>query len=416
MKKIIAIAALLAIFAGCKKDDKPGTVELKGISLSEESISVEKGGSKPLSVIFNPSNATDKPTIIWLSSNPAVATVSDGIVTGVGAGQADISAKAGNFNASCKVTVTVTLTGIQLKKEISVCRGETATLTATLVPSDATADITWESSDETIVTVSDGELTGVGVGTATVTAKAGNFKAECSVTILPPKGAVDLGMELTRADGTTYKLYWAECNLGAEKPEDYGDYYAWGEVEPYYSSLDPLTWKDGKSAGYDWASYKWCNGASNKLTKYCLKANTDCWDGEGSPDGKTVLDPEDDAAHVQLGGKWRMPTLKEMEALLALKSNEDYTWKEFGEVAGTRITRKSTGAVLLLPAAGYRDSTSVLTAKLACVYWSSTGFLGGSYLGPYDASCLFINKNSMIGSRTGYDPRNRGFSIRPVTE
>ena len=416
MKKIIAIAALLAIFAGCKKDDKPGTAQLKGITLSEESISVEKGGSKPLSVIFNPSNATDKPAVTWLSSNPAVATVSDGIVTGVGAGQADISAKAGNFYASCKVTVTVTLTGIQLQKEVSIYRGETATLTATLEPSDATADITWESSDETIVTVSKGELTGVAVGTATVTAKAGNFKAECSVTILPPKGAVDLGMELTRADGTTYKLYWAECNLGAEKPEDYGDYYAWGEVEPYYSSQDPLTWKDGKSAGYDWASYKWCNGASNKLTKYCLKANTDCWNGEGSPDGKTVLDPEDDAAHVQLGGKWRMPTLKEMEALLALKSNEDYTWEEFGEVAGVRITRKSTGAVLLLPAAGYRDNTSVLTAKLACQYWSSTGFLGGSYLGPYDATVLFFRKGATIGSGTAYDPRYRGFSIRPVTE
>ena len=402
MKKIIALAALIALFVGCKKDDKPTTVELKGITLSEESITIEKGGSKPLSVIFNPSNATDKPTVTWLSSNPAVATVSDGIVTGVGAGQADISAKAGNLNASCKVTVTVTLKGIQLQKEVSICRGETATLTATLEPSDATADITWESSDETVVTVSEGELTGVGVGTATVTAKAGSIKAECAVTILPPKGAVDLGIEMTREDGTTYKLYWAECNLGAEKPEDYGDYYAWGETAP--------------KSDYSWETYKWCNGASNKLTKYCLKANTDCWDGEGSPDGKTVLDPEDDAAHVQLGGKWRMPTMKEMDALLALKSNEDYTWEEFGEVAGTRITRKSTGAILLLPAAGYRDNTSVLSAKLSCQYWSSTGFLGGSYFGPYDASGLFIIKNSMIGSRTAYDPRNRGFSIRPVTE
>ena len=418
MKKIIAIAALLAIFAGCKKDDKPGTVELKGISLSEESISVEKGGSKPLSVIFNPSNATDKPTVIWLSSNPAVATVSDGIVTGVGAGQADISAKAGNFNASCKVTVTVTLTGIQLKKEISVCRGETATLTATLVPSDATADITWESSDETIVTVSDGELTGVGVGTATVTAKAGGIKAECAVTILPPKGAVDLGMELERADGTKYKLYWAECNLGAEKPEDYGDYYAWGEVEPYYSSLDPLTWKDGKSAGYDWASYKWCNGASNKLTKYCLASNTDYWDGEGSPDGKTVLDPEDDAAHVQLGGKWRMPTSKEMEALLALKGNEDYTWEHFGEVDGLRITRKSTGVALLLPAAGYYNDTSLALAGSAGQYWDATGFTGGYFFNiPDNANSLFFMKDATLApSATGYNPRNRGFSIRPVTE
>ena len=402
MKKIIALAALIALFVGCKKDDKPTTVELKGITLSEESITIEKGGSKPLSVIFNPSNATDKPTVTWLSSNPAVATVSDGIVTGVGAGQADISAKAGNLNASCKVTVTVTLKGIQLQKEVSICRGETATLTATLEPSDATADITWESSDETVVTVSEGELTGVGVGTATVTAKAGSIKAECAVTILPPKGAVDLGIEMTREDGTTYKLYWAECNLGAEKPEDYGDYYAWGETAP--------------KSDYSWETYKWCNGASNKLTKYCLKANTDCWDGEGSPDGKTVLDPEDDAAHVQLGGKWRMPTMKEMDALLALKSNEDYTWEEFGEVAGTRITRKSTGAILLLPAAGYRDNTSVLSAKLSCQYWSSTGFLGGAYMGPYDATVLFFRKGATIGSGTGYDPRNRGFSIRPVTE
>ena len=414
MKKIIAIAALLALFAGCKKDDSP--VQLKGISLSEESMSIEKGGSRPLSVIFKPSKATGKPAVTWLSSNPAVATVSDGIVTGVGAGQADISAKAGNFYASCKVSVTVTLTGLQLQKEISICRGESATLTATREPSDATAEITWESSDESIVTVSGGEITGVEVGTATVTAKAGSIKAECAVTILPPKGAVDLGMELERADGTKYKLYWAECNLGAEKPEDYGDYYAWGEVEPYYSSLDPLTWKNGKT-GYDWASYRWCNGASNKLTKYCLKANTDCWDGEGSPDGKTVLDPEDDAAHVQLGGKWRMPTVKEMDALLNLKGNEDYTWEEFGEVNGVRITRKSTGAVLLLPAAGYYEDTSVLSAKFTCQYWSSTGFLGGAYMGPYDAIVLFFWKNAtLMPSGTAYDPRYRGFSIRPVTE
>lgn len=403
MKKIIAIAALLALFAGCKKDDKPGTVELKGISLSEESISIERGGSKPLSVIFNPSDATDKPDITWLTSNPAVATVSDGIVTGVGAGQADISAKAGNFNASCKVTVTVTLTGIQLEKEISVCRGESATLTATLVPSDATADITWESSDETVVTVKDGELTGVGVGTATVTAKAGSIKAECAVTILPPRGAVDLGIELTREDGTTYKLYWAECNLGAEKPEDYGDYYAWGETTP--------------KSDYSWETYKWCNGASNKLTKYCLASKTDYWDGEGSPDGKTVLDPEDDAAHVQLGGKWRMPTLKEMEALCALKNNEDYTWEHFGEVDGLRITRKSTGVALFLPAAGYYDNTSLALVGSAGQYWDATGYLSGAYFGPSEASNLSFMKNAtLFPSGTSYNPRNRGFSIRPVTE
>ena len=299
---------------------------------------------------------------------------------------------------------TVPLTGIQLEEEISVNRGETATLTATLVPSDATADITWESSDESIVTVSGGEITGVEVGTATVTAKAGSVKAECAVTILPPKGAVDLGMKLTREDGTTYKLYWAECNLGAEKPEDYGDYYAWGETAP--------------KSDYSWETYKWCHGASNKLTKYCLKANTDYWDGEGTPDGKTVLDPEDDAAHVQLGGKWRMPTSKEMEALLALKGNEDYTWEHFGEVDGLRITRKSTGVALLLPAAGYYNNTSLDLAGSAGQYWDATGYTGGYFfVVPDNASSLFFMKDATLApSGTGYNPRNRGFSIRPVTE
>ena len=406
MKKIIAIAVLLALFAGCKKDDKPGTVELKGISFTEESVSLEKGGQKALSLVFTPADATDK-SVTWLTSNPAVATVSDGIVTGIGAGQADISAKAGVYTSTCKVTVTVTLKGIQLQKEISVNRGETATLTATLEPSDATADITWESSDESVVTVSEGELTGVGVGTATVTAKAGSIKAECAVTILPPKGAVDLGIEITRADGTKYTLYWAECNLGAEKPEDYGDYYAWGDVEPNYRIQDPLTWKEGKT-GYDWASYKWCNGAANKLTKYCPADKADYWDGEGSPDGKIVLEPEDDAAHVILGGKWRMPTDEEWTEL---RTKCEWTWTSDYNGTGVsgRIITAPNGNSIFLPAAGYRYDFILGNAGSFGGLWSSS--LNTDY--PYLAFYVTFKSG---GVERSYNSLCYGYSVRPVTE
>lgn len=112
-----------------------------------------------------------------------------------------------------------------------------------------------------------------------------------------------------------------------------------------------------------------------------------------------------------------MPTVKEMDALLNLKGKEDYTWEEFGEVAGVRITRKSTGAVLLLPAAGYYEDTSILWVKSAGLYWNADGWAisGGFFDAPYNAGSLFVN-NGTYGTRTGYNPRNRGYSIRPVTE
>lgn len=87
-------------------------------------------------------------------------------------------------------------------------------------------------------------------------------------------------------------LKWASCNVGAEKPEDYGNRYAWGEVLP--------------KEDYSWETYKYANGAFDKLlTKYCNNAS---YGDNGFTDNKTTLEPEDDAAHVNWGGSWRMPT------------------------------------------------------------------------------------------------------------
>ena len=98
---------------------------------------------------------------------------------------------------------------------------------------------------------------------------------------------VDLGLP----SGTL----WATRNVGATYPDDYGDYFAWGETEP--------------KNNYDWNSYKWCNGSYTTLTKYCLNINY------GVHDGLTELKLEDDAAYVNWGSSWRMPTHEQQQEL-----------------------------------------------------------------------------------------------------
>ncbi|MBQ7388798.1 MAG: hypothetical protein IJW01_05480 [Paludibacteraceae bacterium] len=89
---------------------------------------------------------------------------------------------------------------------------------------------------------------------------------------------------------------WATCNVGATSPEKYGNYYAWGETEP--------------KTTYTWATYKWCNGSYDTQTKYCTDSS------RGTVDNKTVLELADDAANVNWGGAWRMPTDAECQELI----------------------------------------------------------------------------------------------------
>lgn len=214
-------------------------------------------------------------------------------------------------NGSIKHTIAINQAGriavtsvVLSKTEITLMVGHAETLVATVKPDDATdKTITWTSSDNGVATVDEnGLVTAISEGTATISAKAGEITATCIVSVvLIPDNAIDLGIYLTWSSGSTYKVYWADCNIGASKPEEAGDYYAWGEIET--------------KEEYSWSNYKWANGAYNKLTKYCSVDRPDYWDGAGSPDGKTTLDPEDDVAHVKLGGKWRIPTSEEWMAL-----------------------------------------------------------------------------------------------------
>ena len=170
---------------------KPAVV-LTGIKLDQASIELLTGDSQTLVATLEPAGA--EATVEWSTSDAAVATVSEGVVTAVAAGSATITAKAGSFTASCEVTVKAKVTGVSLDPtSAEIIVGETKTLTATIEPAEAEATVEWSSSDEAVATVSEGVVTAVAVGSATITAKAGDVSATCEVTVIQPElfGAID---------------------------------------------------------------------------------------------------------------------------------------------------------------------------------------------------------------------------------
>ena len=181
---------------------------------------------------------------------------------------------------------------------------------------------------------------------------------------------VDLGLSVK----------WATYNIGASSPEEYGDYFAWGETAP----------KDV----YVWSTYKWCNGSQNTLTKYCTNKEY------GAVDNKITLELEDDAAHVNWGGEWRMPTKAELEEL-----REKCTWTpaKINGVSGREITGPN-GNKLFLPYSGY-CSEGKYPGGGTGHYWSNTSSLHKAY-------CLTFSwdGNKFVAA----DLRSFGFTIRAV--
>ena len=151
---------------------------------------------------------------------------------------------------------------------------------------------------------------------------------------------VDLGLP----SGTL----WADRNVGADSPEDYGDYFAWGETEP--------------KSTYDWDTYKWCRGSEDTMTKYCTNSSY------GTVDNKTVLDLEDDAAYVNMGAEWRMPTYDEQKEL---RNNCTWTWTTQNGTKGYKLTGPN-GKSIFLPAAGYRKDSDLNHAGSFGSSWSAS--------------------------------------------
>ncbi len=201
---------------------------------------------------------------------------------------------------------------------------------------------------------------------------------------------VDLGLP----SGTK----WATCNLGASKPSDYGDYYAWGETEP--------------KTEFTWATYKWMQtGESdwNYITKYTFAdgQTEGIWydsDGTFIGDGKTTLEAADDAATAKLGSPWRMPTLDEIKELLG---NCTWTWTTQDGKNGYEVKSKKNGKSIFLPAAGYRYSSELNGAGSRGDYWSSSFSTASSAY----ARDLYFDSGVHGWSDDG---RYYGFPVRPV--
>ncbi len=187
--------------------------------------------------------------------------------------------------------------------------------------------------------------------------------------------AVDLGLSVK----------WASWNVGATVPEEYGGYYAWGETEV--------------KVNYDWTTYKWCNGDRYNMTKYCSDRDY------GTVDYKTMLDPEDDVAHVKWGGAWRMPTLDEIKELTDKCS---WNWTSQNGLKGCKVIGPN-GNFIFLPAAGFRSGTKVYDRDSYGYYWSSTLYY------TFNVDYLYFYNGNWAWGRLN-NSRYYGHTVRPVKD
>ena len=194
-----------------------------------------------------------------------------------------------------------------------------------------------------------------------------NVDSKLSVTLKEPIKAVDLGLSVK----------WGICNVGATSPEDYGDYFAWGETSP--------------------------KSVYNKSTSVTYGLSISELKSRGIIDADGYLTTAYDAATVNWGGSWRMPTLDEMEELV---NNCIWEWTTMNGVNGRKGTGPN-GNSIFLPAAGYRSNTSLGSAGSYGYYWSAT---------PYSDSDLAYDLYFISGYYdTGNYSRDVGFPVRPVS-
>lgn len=196
-----------------------------------------------------------------------------------------------------------------------------------------------------------------------------------------PSGAVDLGLSVA----------WATCNIGASSPDEYGYYYAWGEIET--------------KSNYEWSTYKFNTSGSDDyektvLTKYCTNPE---W---GEVDGKLTLDPEDDVAHITLGGSWRMPTTSEWRELCEKCS---WKWGSLNGIKGFTITSTITGNSIFIPAAGQMWGTDNSEQGSHGAYWSS------QQQSSFNIRAYYLDFGEGHHS-TGSHDKCRGRSVRAVVD
>ena len=295
---------------------------------------------------------------------------------------------------------TVRVSGVTLDKStLSLNKGETETLIATVLPSNASnKNVTWTSSNDSVATVSNnGLVTAVGdsgYANITVTTVDGGHTAQCAIDII----STIYGHEYVEIGG----LKWATKNVGALTVTDYGLYFAWGDTKGY--TADQVTGSTTPKKNFSWSDYKY--GGMFNLTKY------------NDTDGKMVLENTDDAVTKAWGGSWRMPTSAEFAALGAAT--------DFIDSSGTTITASNklttlsgvTGILvadknnhskrLFFPAAGTCGDGSVFDVGSYGNYWSSLCY----HSSMTNAKELIFSSSFVYWE--GHSYRYYGFPVRGV--
>lgn len=201
-----------------------------------------------------------------------------------------------------------------------------------------------------------------GQGTDIVSLSEMGFDSLYGFTSVPEnkilmKPRTDIGTNANGKDyvdlGLTSGTLWATMNVGATSETDYGSYFQWGDTV------------DKRDADCSWESYKYCNGSDTTLTKYCTISDY------GTVDNKTTLDLEDDAARVNMGGDWRMPSYALMEELARETDREEITNYNSTGVNVFKFTSKANGKSIIFPASGNRDGSSNNNKDHNTYIWSS---------------------------------------------
>ena len=289
------------------------------------------------------------------------------------------------------------------KTEMILYEGMEGVLAARVWPETAEdKTILWSSEDESVATVSsNGRVKAVAPGKTRIiaTSRDRGLTASCEVTV--ESLMVDLGLSVK----------WAKFNLGASSPDDYGDYFAWGETEPHYepgyAHSDYPVWKEGMEDGYAFTTYKWYDYNNEVFLRY----NHDS--SYGPIDNKASFwdyNYQDDAARANWGGTWRMPTKGQWSELMD-ENNCTWTWTTLNGVCGYQVTSVKPGFKgnsIFLPAAGYRANEAVQNDGVEGHYWSGELYLKEPYRAYFSKFFEDDYSSNWIVSRS------TGRSVRPV--
>lgn len=327
---------------------------VKALHLNAQALDLMTGVEFSLLYEVAPSDTPLK----WSSSDETVVSVDEsGVLKAVGNGNAVVTVRSEDkmMSSACEVHVSTPVSSVVLDVDkLRMGPGSSASLKASVLPESASDKILiWSSSNAEVVSVdSCGRLSAKSVGIAKITAYSVDSSAfsSCTVKVMStaPKGSVDLGLS----------VFWATCNVGAAKPESYGNHFAWGEILP--------------KKRYDWATYKWGRGSLDMLTKYVSSSQASWFGYDAYCDDLSALEAQDDVASVKLGGKWRTPTKEEWLELI-----EKCTWTRLtvNKVLGYKVSSNIPGyegRYIFLPAAGLRNESMLDADGFYGNYWSSS--------------------------------------------